>query len=72
MTALSKRAEKLWERICDGEFYPAYSEREPKAMRELVDAGLVSVCVRVQTIVACYVPRRGYKPFKQEQYKRTR
>lgn len=72
MATLSKRAEKLLGRICDGHFYRAYSKHEPKAMRELVDAGLVSVCGRVQTIVACYVPRKGYKPFKQEQYKGSR
>lgn len=67
--AISKRAEKLLSRIKRGEFYRAYDSRVPKAMRELEDAGLVSVTGRVVVIEACYVPATGYRPYKHESFK---
>lgn len=66
---LSLRAHRLYERIKQGHWYPAYDERTPAAMQELIDAGLVGVAGRVERIVAAYVPRHGYTPFKTERFK---
>lgn len=54
--ALSKRAKKLLCRIYDGDFYPAFSERTPQAMHELVAADLIGVAGRVIKLQACFVP----------------
>ena len=66
--ALSIRAQKLYQRLLDGEFYPAYSDRTPQAMKELTDEGLVSIGGRVVTIAAFFVPSETV-PFKPEQIK---
>lgn len=59
---LSKRAEALLARIRSGDFYRVDSATTPKAMAELIDAGLVGRMGRVETIVACYVSK-GHLPF---------
>lgn len=63
---LSIRAQKLYQRLLDGEFYPAYSDRTPQAMKELTDAGLVGIGGRVVTIAAFFVPSETI-PFKMEE-----
>lgn len=65
---LSKRAAALFERVKNGDWYPAYSLDTPKAMQELIDAGLVMQTGRVQTIVTCYVPVKGFKPLQFERW----
>ncbi len=67
---ISNRAHKLLRRLRAGHWYPVYdnngfNKRTPKAMQELIDAGLVNTSGRVQIIVACYVPK-GYIPAEQE------
>lgn len=63
---LSRRAAKLLRRLHQGVFYPCnYDSPNHKAMRELLDKGLVGRMGRVQTIRLCYVPK-GAKPFKAE------
>ncbi|RVH56231.1 hypothetical protein CN213_15910 [Sinorhizobium meliloti] len=55
--ALSTRAKKLFERVKAGEWYPWTGPGSgPKAMQELVDAELVTVCGRNEMVRACYVP----------------
>ena len=66
MTQLSTRATKLLARVREGHFYFAYDPKTPKAMQELVDAGLVGMCGRAVVIRACYVPA-GYE-VRQEIY----
>lgn len=54
---LSPRALKLLDRVRAGEWYPWTEPGSgPKAMQELVDAGLVTVCGRNEMVRACYVP----------------
>jgi hypothetical protein len=53
---LSTRAKKLLERIKAGHFYPAYHPATPKAMEELIAAGLVKRGGRASVYVAAYVP----------------
>lgn len=64
--SLSRRAQKLLVKVRAGEFYEAYSKQTPKAMQELIDAGLVIVMGRVVKVAAFYVPT-GTKPFKLEE-----
>jgi len=64
---MTRAAEKLLRRIRRGDWYPAYSPRTPKAMKELEDAGLVQIMGRIKVIEACYVPT-GTKQFKFEEY----
>lgn len=61
---ISKRATDLLKRIYDGRWYAAHG-RTPKAMAELVAAGLVVQGGRVRQIAACYVPP-GTIPFQCE------
>ena len=73
MTAkLSPRARKLYARVLAGAWYPwdGTGKRTPKAMQELVDAGLVVVGGRVQTVRAAYVPK-GTKPYRLERYPKS-
>lgn len=65
---LTVRAQKLYERVCSGEFYFAYDPRTPKAMQELVDAKLVSMDGRPVVIRLCYVPTEGYAPYRRERF----
>jgi hypothetical protein len=59
---LSKRAIKMLHRLYEGQWYPAFIKGDiPKAMQELIDAGLVTTAGRIQRIVRCYVPK-GTKP----------
>ena len=53
---LSKRAEKMLERMRRGAFYTVEEYRCSPVMAELVRAGLVDRMGRVETIVACFVP----------------
>lgn len=66
---LSRRAENLLARLRAGRFYPAYSERTPKCMQELIDAGLVATAGRPTLFIRCYVPAEGFTPFKPEKFK---
>lgn len=60
---LSKRATAMLHRLYEGAFYPCdISGPIPKAMQELIDAGLVQSGGRVVKIARYYVPR-GHKPF---------
>lgn len=68
---LSARARKLLERVRRGEYYRAHHERLPKAMKELEDAGLVTVTGRPIVFEACYVPTSGYKPYVPEKFEET-
>lgn len=71
LEGVSIRARKLYRRLKDeGRFYRAYREDTPKAMAELEAAGLVGISGRVNVITACYVPRRGFKTFKMEEWLR--
>jgi hypothetical protein len=63
---LSKRAEKLLERIRQGYFYRAYANDTPKAMQELLDHGLIRIGGRVQTTVAAYVAL-NHRPFVMDE-----
>lgn len=65
---LSKRAQKTLALIREGRFYKAFANDKPACMQELVDAGLVGVTMRVEVIVACYVPTTGYTPYVPEKY----
>ena len=67
---LSKRAEKLLERLKSGDFYPCHASDTPKAMQELIDAGLVARAGRVEIIRACYVPAKGYTPYREEVFEK--
>jgi hypothetical protein len=62
---LSIAAVNLLTRLRAGEWYPAYGKRTPKAMKELLDAGLICTMGRVKVIVTCFVPC-GSRPFKLE------
>lgn len=66
--ALSARAAALFERIKGGDYYPVYDAKTPKAMQELIDAGLVSKSGRVESIRLCWVPSTGYTPFISESF----
>ncbi len=65
---LPKRAQKLWERVKDGEYYRPWDPKLPKAMKELQDAGLVATVGRVVVIERCYVPAKGYTPYVPEKF----
>jgi hypothetical protein len=62
---VSTRARKLLKRLRAGEFYPMYDKRTPKAMQELVEAGLAHTAGRPIVWQACYVPK-GYIPAEHE------
>lgn len=65
---LSKRAQKLYLRIQTGDYYyPAYSERTPKAMQELVDCELVGTAGRYPIIALYFVPK-GFKLTHEESF----
>lgn len=68
MKKLSRRASQLLARVEEGKFYKLHDPKTPKAMQELIDAGLVGLAGRVELVVVCYVPVKGYKPFKMEEY----
>lgn len=63
---LSIRAQKLLDRLRDGRFYEAYGNKTPKAMQELVKAGLVGIAGRPVVVGAYYVPASGYIPYRPE------
>lgn len=65
---LSKAAEKLLARVRSGRFYRPYTGRCPKAMKELEEKGLVTLCGRVTRIELCYVPAHGYAPWQDETF----
>lgn len=65
---LSARAEKLLVRVKEGSFYLPYSPKLPAAMKELENAGLVTLTGRVQSVILAYVPTSGYIPFQNERF----
>jgi hypothetical protein len=65
---LSKRAENLLARVRRGEWYPTFGRHVPKAMRELVDAGMVGTAGRVVTVKSCYVPAEGFIELQRERF----
>jgi len=68
---LSKRAQKLYERICNGHWYPSHSEKLPKAMKELFLAGLVKHAPRAVVIAKGIVPH-DFKASYKESWGRVR
>lgn len=62
---LSPRAQQLYQRLLNGDFYAAYDPKTPKAMQELVAAGLVGIGGRVMKVGAFYVPM-GTVPYRME------
>ncbi|TIV60311.1 hypothetical protein [Mesorhizobium sp.] len=66
---LSKRAAKLLARVRAGKFYFNYDKRTPKAMEELVAAGLVGTAGRAVVLRSCFVPA-GYE-VRAERYPDT-
>lgn len=65
---LSKRAEKLLARVGDpGNWYSAHGSRTPKAMQELLDAGLVRRGGRMPIIATYFVPT-SYRMTYRERY----
>lgn len=72
LATLSKRAQRLFDLIRnEHRFYKSYQKDTPKAMQELVLAGLVGEAGRVNVIVRCYVPMKGFKPFRMEEWDRN-
>lgn len=67
---LTKRAQALLARIRSGAWYVPYAGKTPKAMDELLAAGLVEIGGRVAVMYLAYVPT-GTKPFVREQYPET-
>lgn len=65
---LSAGAVKIYNRMCKGAFYFAYDPKTPKAMQELIDAGLVTRAGRATQLRSCYVPRKGFKPLRLEDF----
>ncbi len=65
---LSKHARNLLARIKQGRFYRPYDDRLPKAMKELEEAGLVTLTGRVVVIELAYVPTQGYTPYQEERF----
>jgi len=65
---LSKHAQSLLKRLQRGRFYRPYNDRVPKAMKELVEAGLVTLAARPVVIVSAYVPTQGYTPYVEEKF----
>lgn len=67
VATLSPRAQALWERVRRGDWYAAYSDRTPAAMKELQEAGLVGIAMRAKVFEAAFVPV-GYKPAKPDRF----
>lgn len=65
IAALTPRARKLWDRLCQGHFYRRHDDRTPKAMAELEAAGLVRIMARPVEIWVCFVPV-GSRPMRPE------
>lgn len=63
---LSARAKALLNRLKQGRCYLLHSSKVPKAMQELVEFKLVRVAARPIVIAACYIPMRGFRPYKPE------
>lgn len=57
MTQLSKRAQALLRRVkTPHNYYRTYGAKIPKAMQELIDAGLVKEAARYPLMISCFVP----------------
>lgn len=69
---LSARATKLLARIREGRFYKTYDPATPQCMDELIAAGLVTMAMRVETVVRAYVPTTGYTPYTRERFDQDR
>ena len=68
---LSKRALKLLNRIEKKYYYYPNTGKQPKAMEELINAGLVVTTSRVMVVQSCHVPANGYIPYQPEQFVRS-
>lgn len=68
MTDLSPRARKLLARLKTGAFYRPYDPKLPKAMQELIEAGLVTLTGRAVVFELCYVPSADYQPMIHESF----
>lgn len=72
LAKLSHRARSLYARLREGEFYESnggpieQDPRIPRAMQELVDAGLAARAGRVKVICSAYIPVGYFKPFEWE------
>jgi hypothetical protein len=64
---LSKSAQNMLTRLRKGAWYTWDPNKMPKAMQELVDAGLVTTGGRVKVATRCWVPV-GYIPARMEQF----
>lgn len=65
---LSPNALRVYKNLITGKFYRPHSDRCPKAMAELVEAGLVGTVGRVVTVERCYVPHHGYTAYQPEKF----
>lgn len=63
LASVSARARKLFTRVRNGHWYGAHADDTPKAMKELVDAGLVRASPRVAVIATAFVAH-NHRPFK--------
>lgn len=70
LSGVSKTAQRIYRRIKnDSRFYKAFGKWDnSKAMQELVNARLVQIGGRVNVMVACYVPIKGFKPLQLESW----
>lgn len=71
LLTLSNEARALFGYLKRGAYYPVnrrISLKQKKAMKELVDTGLVQLSSRVTQMQLCYVPRAGYTPLKAENW----
>lgn len=64
---LSKSAQKMLTRLRAGHWYVWDPRNVPKAMQELIAAGLVTDVMRPSKYIRCWVPR-GYRPSIPEIY----
>lgn len=62
---LSPRARTLLRGLHDGQWVSTFGKHMPKAMHELLEAGLVRAMGRVKVIESCFVPI-GTKGFRCE------
>lgn len=69
---LSKRAQKLYARVCEGRWYGAHTKSVPAAMAELESAGLVTTVGRPMIVALAYVPTTGYRAYESERYGDTK
>ena len=66
---LSPNAKKVLEKVNKGVWFAVF-DKNPRshAMDELIKAGLVREELRVKTLVRCFVPAVGYRPYQKERF----